>query len=198
MSKKWRVTLLVSLASFLSMFTSAMVAPAGTVIASEFEIGQTTTIVVVSIFVLGFAIGPFYIAPMSEVYGRMAVLQSSMSLFLIFNVACSISMNEAQLIAFRFLSGVGGSAALVLGGGILTYVSLADISHAPANDSQRHLVTRDHGESKWYIPPRSSGWPTHGSACICVHCQRHFLEMDLWSSLNCVRHIPSDGLVLPA
>ena len=119
-SKKWRVTLLVSLASFLSMFTSAMVAPAGTTIAAEFEIGQTTTIVIVSIFVLGFAIGPFYIAPMSEVYGRMAVLQSSMSLFLIFNVACAISTNEAQLIAFRFLSGIGGSAALVLGGGILT------------------------------------------------------------------------------
>jgi MFS family permease len=128
-SKKWRVTCFVSLASFLSMFTSAMVAPAGTTIAREFGIGQTTSIVIISIFVLGFAIGPFYIAPMSEVYGRTAVLQASMSFFLLFNVACCIAQSEAQLIVFRLLSGIGGSGALVLGGGVLTYAR----SHRTSN-----------------------------------------------------------------
>ena len=196
--KKWRVTLLVSLASFLAMFTSAMVAPAGTTIASEFEIGATTTIVIVSIFVLGFAVGPFYIAPMSEVYGRMAVLQASMSFFLIFNVACCIAQNEAQLIAFRFLSGIGGSAALVLGGGILTSDWPPDWIIVIANSSQRYLVTGDNGQSQRNLSPRSAGWTANGTTCVCFHRQCHVMEMDLWRRFHCLRIFPSNGAVLSA
>ena len=38
---------------------------------------------------------------------------------LVWNLACGFAQNKNQLIAFRFLSGLGGSAPLSVGGGVL-------------------------------------------------------------------------------
>lgn len=65
---------------------------------------------VMSIFLLGYAIGPFVLGPLSEVFGRSRVLQCSNAFYLIFNTACGFSKTRSQLLAFRFLAGMGGSA----------------------------------------------------------------------------------------
>ncbi|KAK5266030.1 hypothetical protein LTR40_014453, partial [Exophiala xenobiotica] len=97
-----------------------MVAPALPKIATEF--GITNTIesqIVLSIFVLAYAIGPMFLGPLSELYGRVIILQSSNVVFLAFNLACGFAQSKQQLMAFRFLSGLGGSAPLAIGGGVL-------------------------------------------------------------------------------
>ncbi|KKY24945.1 putative mfs multidrug [Phaeomoniella chlamydospora] len=43
-------------------------------------------------------------------------------LFLAFNLACGFAQNKGQLMAFRFLAGLGGSAPLGVGGGVLADV----------------------------------------------------------------------------
>lgn len=58
--------------------------------------------------------------PLSEIYGRVPVLQIANLWFLVFNIACGVSKNKGEIIAFRFLSGLGGSAPLALGGGVLS------------------------------------------------------------------------------
>lgn len=73
-----------------------------------------------SIFVLAYAIGPLFLGPLSEIYGRVIVLQLSNLFFLAFNIGCGFAQTKDQLIAFRFLSGLGGSAPLALGGGVLS------------------------------------------------------------------------------
>lgn len=73
-----------------------------------------------SIFVLAYAIGPLFLGPLSEIYGRVIVLQLSNLFFLAFNIGCGFAQTQGQLIAFRFLSGLGGSAPLALGGGVLS------------------------------------------------------------------------------
>lgn len=65
---------------------------------------------VMSIFLLGYALGPFVLGPLSEMYGRMRVLQCSNFVYLVFNTACGVSRTKEQLLAFRFLAGMGGSA----------------------------------------------------------------------------------------
>lgn len=77
------------------------------------EFGITSKIeeyLVMSIFLLAYALGPFILAPLSEMYGRVVVLQSANMVYLLFNTVCGFSGSKEQILAFRFLSGLGGSA----------------------------------------------------------------------------------------
>jgi MFS family permease len=73
---------------------------------------------VLSIFILSSAVGPLVISPLSEVYGRRLVLHLTMLFFFIFNLSCAFSQTTEQLLVFRFLAGIGGSAPSI-GPGVL-------------------------------------------------------------------------------
>lgn len=118
--KKWALTAIVSLFTFISPVSSSMIAPGLGSIATEFKISSPEqAALALSVFILAFAVGPLFIGPLSELYGRSIVLQTCNLFYLVFNLACGFSQNTGQLIAFRFLSGLGGSAPLGIGGGIL-------------------------------------------------------------------------------
>ncbi|KAH0544589.1 hypothetical protein FGG08_001238 [Glutinoglossum americanum] len=119
--KKWGITLVVSAFTLISPVSSTMVAPALNAIAKEFHITNTIeSQLTLSIFVLAYAVGPLAMGPLSEVYGRVPVLQLSNLFYFVFNTACGASQSKGQMIAFRFLSGIGGSAPMALGGGVLS------------------------------------------------------------------------------
>jgi multidrug resistance protein len=71
---------------------------------------------VVSIYVLGFAVGPLVMAPLSEIYGRQPAYIISNLFFVIFTVACAVSSNLGMLVAFRFLAGCAGGTPTTIGG----------------------------------------------------------------------------------
>ncbi|KAI9837946.1 MAG: hypothetical protein M1837_002654 [Sclerophora amabilis] len=119
--KKWAATFVVSSFTFISPVSSSMVAPALGVISREFNVtNEVESQLLLSIFVLAFAIGPLILGPLSEIYGRVPVLQLSNAFYLVFNIGCGVSKSSSQMIAFRFLSGLGGSAPLAIGGGVLS------------------------------------------------------------------------------
>ncbi|KAK7691660.1 hypothetical protein QCA50_005059 [Cerrena zonata] len=142
--KKWLATLAVSLFSLISPISSSMIAPAAGQVGQEFNIHNgTTQSMIVSAFVLAYgtliaicvtyyayelssAVGPLVLSPLSEVYGRSRVLQIANLFFLAFNIGCAFAKNTSQMIAFRFLSGLGGSAPLSVGGGVLSDMFSAD------------------------------------------------------------------------
>lgn len=62
-----------------------------------------------SVFILGTAVVPLFTAPLSEVFGRTLVLQSTNILYIIFNTLCGVAKTQNQLIVFRFLAGLGGA-----------------------------------------------------------------------------------------
>ena len=104
-----------------------MVAPAIQSISQEFAItNEVEQQLVLSIFILAYAVGPLFIGPLSEIYGRVPVLQLANLMYLIFNTACGAAQNKEEMIAFRFLAGLGGSAPLALGGGVLSDAWSAD------------------------------------------------------------------------
>ncbi|KAL9596046.1 MAG: hypothetical protein Q9219_006062 [cf. Caloplaca sp. 3 TL-2023] len=119
--RRWAATVVVSSFTFISPVSSSMIAPAIQTIARDFNItNEVESQMVLSIFVLGYAIGPLFLGPLSEVYGRVPVLQLANLVYLIFNTAAGGCKNKGELIAFRFLSGIGGSAPLAIGGGVLS------------------------------------------------------------------------------
>lgn len=72
---------------------------------------------VVSVYILGFAVGPMVIAPMSELYGRKKLYQFCNVLFCAFTIVCGESVNLGMLLAFRFWAGCAGVAPLTIGAG---------------------------------------------------------------------------------
>jgi multidrug resistance protein len=98
-----------------------MVAPALSTISKQFGVtNEVEASLMLSIFVLAYAIGPLFLGPASEMYGRVIVLQTSNLLYFFFNLGCGLARTKVQMIIFRFLAGLGGSAPLALGGGVLS------------------------------------------------------------------------------
>ncbi|GAB7359247.1 hypothetical protein MBLNU230_g5904t1 [Neophaeotheca triangularis] len=120
MKRKWTATFLVGCFTFISPVASSMVAPALSTIAQEFNTSsELESSMVLSIFILAYTVGPLLFGPLSELCGRTMVLQGANAFFLVFNLACGFAQNSGQMNAFRFLSGIGGSAPLGIGGGTL-------------------------------------------------------------------------------
>lgn len=118
--KKWLVVTTVSLYAFLSPMTSTMIAPALPELRIEFNIqNQTGSALMLSIFLLGWVIGPIITSPLSEVYGRVIVLQLGTLIYLVFNLASGFAQTQAQTTVLRLFAGIGGSTSLGIEGGII-------------------------------------------------------------------------------
>lgn len=75
---------------------------------------------------LGYAVGPLILAPLSEIYGRRIVLTGANTFFCVWQIGCALSPNLPSLIVFRFLAGIGGSGCLTIGGGVISDIFRAD------------------------------------------------------------------------
>jgi MFS family permease len=56
---------------------------------------------------------------MSEIYGRHVVLTSANAFFCVWLIGCALAPSLGALVAFRFLTGMGGSGCLTIGGGVI-------------------------------------------------------------------------------
>ncbi|CZT08235.1 uncharacterized protein RAG0_13395 [Rhynchosporium agropyri] len=113
------ITLLGSI-TFISPLASSMFAPAVSFMDADFHNDSTILAsLAVSIYVLGYAIGPLILAPLCEIYGRQYVLTGANACFCIWQIGCALTPNLSSLIVFRFLAGVGGSGCITIGGGVI-------------------------------------------------------------------------------
>ncbi|KAJ7662927.1 MFS general substrate transporter [Mycena rosella] len=119
--RRWTVTVVVSLFTFISPVASSISSPALPAISTQLKIqpGSVLENMTLSIFVLAYAIGPLFWGPLSEIFGRLLVLQVSNIWFLIFNTLCASATTPTQLLVFRFLAGFGGAAPQSIGGAIV-------------------------------------------------------------------------------
>ncbi|KAK7956135.1 MFS general substrate transporter [Apiospora aurea] len=125
--KKWRAVFIVSCFTLMSPLSSSLVAPSLGVIGQELDVPPgTQQALILSIFILAYAIGPLVWGPLSELFGRIVVLQTTNLLYLCFNLGCGLARTKAQLIIFRLLAGLGGSAPLAIGGGVLADLFTAE------------------------------------------------------------------------
>ncbi|KAJ7863866.1 MFS polyamine transporter [Mycena leptocephala] len=108
---KWAATLVVSAFTLISPVSSSMIAPASAQVAERFGITNDVTIALVT--------SVFFLGPLSEIFGRNRIIQGANLWYLVWNLGCGFAQNTGELLTFRFLAGLGGSAPLAIGGGVL-------------------------------------------------------------------------------
>ncbi|PWN41390.1 MFS general substrate transporter [Ceraceosorus guamensis] len=116
--RKWSTAAIISFMGFISPLGSSIVVPGSPFVDREFNLpSRTVALLPVSMFVLGLGMGPFLLAPASELKGRQPVYVLSSLVFVAFNVATAVAPNMTALIILRFLAGAAGSAGPSLGAG---------------------------------------------------------------------------------
>ncbi|ETS83241.1 hypothetical protein PFICI_05117 [Pestalotiopsis fici W106-1] len=119
-TKKWTNIFVISLLSVVTPLGSSMFAPGIPSIMQEFHDPSTVTATfLLSIYVLGFAVGPLLVAPISEIYGRRYLYIYSNIIFALFTVGAALSTSVGMLLAFRLLMGLSGVVPLTIGSGTI-------------------------------------------------------------------------------
>ncbi|PVH71962.1 MFS general substrate transporter [Cadophora sp. DSE1049] len=117
--KKIRTTAIVAAFCFLSPFASTIFAPSVHIIMSDLGITDSSLgALQVSIFLFAYAVGPLFLAPLSELHGRAIILNMGNLLFVAFSIGGGFAQTPAQLSVCRFLAGLGGSSGLAVVGGV--------------------------------------------------------------------------------
>ncbi|KAI0856841.1 hypothetical protein F4860DRAFT_518389 [Xylaria cubensis] len=84
--KKQLHVAIVSLFSLNANLAATMFAPGAAQLAAEFNITSSTIqALTVSLYVLGFALGPIFLAPLSECYGRLPIYYFCNTFYLTFS-----------------------------------------------------------------------------------------------------------------
>jgi MFS family permease len=92
-------------------------------IAEEFDITDETVLVLpISIFLIGYILGPLLWGPSSEYFGRKPPLLIAYCLFMVFTLACAVADSYASLLVFRLFNGMVASAPIATVGGLFADV----------------------------------------------------------------------------
>ncbi|KAF8898032.1 MFS polyamine transporter [Gymnopilus junonius] len=129
--KKWYVTvttasLCLAVALGSSIITGDMQGPTLELHAQQEIINLTVTC-----FVMGFGIGPLFMAPLSEVFGRKPVYCVSMFMYFIFTLPSMLAHNAATLVVGRMIAGLAASAPMCNVGGSISDVWAVEERGAP-------------------------------------------------------------------
>ncbi|PVH93336.1 MFS general substrate transporter [Periconia macrospinosa] len=122
--KRWANIMVVAVLGLLPNLATTMVAPGLQGVLKEFDVHSSTlSSLAVTIFLLGLALGPMFLAPLGEVFGRLPVYHAANIFFTAFMVGNALSTDISGFMIFRFLSGCAGGMPLNMGGG-----SIADLT----------------------------------------------------------------------
>lgn len=91
-----------------------------------FQVGEEVATLGVSLFVLGFAVGPLIWAPLSELIGRQIVFLITFLGLSVFCAGAAGSKNIWTLITLRFFAGSFGSSPLTNAGGVIADIFAAE------------------------------------------------------------------------
>ncbi|KAJ5494302.1 Major facilitator superfamily domain general substrate transporter [Penicillium fimorum] len=116
--KRILITILICLYTFVVYNTSAIYTSSTEGIMKEFGVSTLVATLGLSLYVLGYGIGPLVFSPLSEipVIGRNPVYIITMFLFVIISIPTALVDNFAGLLVLRFLQGFFGSPCLASGG----------------------------------------------------------------------------------
>ncbi|KAJ5450589.1 Major facilitator superfamily multidrug transporter mdrA [Penicillium daleae] len=117
--KKWSFTAVVAIATLAVALVSSAYTGGVEEIEKEFGIGSEVATLGVSLFVVGFAVGPLLWAPLSELFGRQLLFSTTYAALTAFNAGCAGSKNAYTLIILRFFAGAFGSSPLTNAGGVI-------------------------------------------------------------------------------
>ncbi|KAF7558867.1 hypothetical protein G7046_g5295 [Stylonectria norvegica] len=118
-TKKWTITVMQAIATLAVAFVSTAYSGGLSELIIQFRVSTEVVILGMSLFVLGFAVGPLLWAPLSELYGRQKLFFISYAALTAFNAGAAGAPTMAALIVLRFFAGAFGSSPLTNAGGVI-------------------------------------------------------------------------------
>jgi len=116
---KWWCTMCVAITCFVVAFNSAVITADLEGVSAEFHVSEEVSLLTITVFVVGFGVGPMAFAPLSEIVGRRPIYASTLLLAVIFTIPGAVAKNIATLIVTRAIAGICFSAPMTLVGGTL-------------------------------------------------------------------------------
>src|SRR5438477_1446455 len=96
-----------------------MLVPALPMLATLFQRDISIAQMTVSLYMVGIACSQIVMGPLSDKFGRRPVLLAGLGLMVAASVGCSFAETLPQLIAARFLQGLGGASGMVVSRAII-------------------------------------------------------------------------------
>lgn len=96
--KRW-CTMIVALICFCVAFNSAVITSDLEGVAITFEVSEEVALLTVTVFVIGFGIGPMLFPPLSELVGRRIVYATTLLIAVIFIIPCGVAGKYGTSIA---------------------------------------------------------------------------------------------------
>lgn len=120
--EKISCTVVLTLMAFFVTLASAIGSGTYNYVSAEFGVSKEVAELTTSMYLVGFAIGAPFLAPLCEEVGRLSIYIIGMLLFSLFQIGAATSQNMASLAICRFFAGFFGTTPLSNAGG-----SIADI-----------------------------------------------------------------------
>lgn len=117
---KWRIVTVVCMCTVLVQCASSLAAFTQRPLQEEFGVSEIISILPLSLFVQGLAVGQLFVAPFSELYGRRIIYRFSFVAFLLVTIPVTFAPNIAVHLVFRALSGLCCSCFLSVAGGTMS------------------------------------------------------------------------------
>lgn len=117
--RKWAIAIFQSLSTFVVTFSSSVYVSGIGGIEQRFNVSGEVATLGLSLYVLGFAVGPLIWAPMSEIYGRRPVYVISFVAYTAFSVTAACSPSITALLILRFFASAFGSSSMTNTGGVI-------------------------------------------------------------------------------
>ncbi|EPE07592.1 mfs transporter [Ophiostoma piceae UAMH 11346] len=116
--KKCYTSLLYSCTSFGSVWASTAYAPANADIAERFDVSPQVALLGTSLLLFGWAFGPLFWGPLSELYGRRLPVLVPSAISMLMALGTATASNIQTVLVTRFFAGFFGSAPITCMGGI--------------------------------------------------------------------------------
>ncbi|PWY83605.1 bicyclomycin resistance protein [Aspergillus heteromorphus CBS 117.55] len=120
LGKKLSITLIVAFSTLTVALTSSTYSGSISEITAHFGVSAEVATIGLSLFVLGFAVGPLLWAPVSEVFGRQIPFFFSFMGMAAFSAGCAGAPNIWSLCILRFFAGAFGAAPFTNAGGTIS------------------------------------------------------------------------------
>ncbi|KAL1859117.1 hypothetical protein Plec18170_002232 [Paecilomyces lecythidis] len=116
---KWLITMTVGGTTMTAALISSGYSGGINQVMEHFDVSREVATLGMSLFVIGFAFGPFLWAPLGEIYGRQRIFCLTVFGLTVFTAAAAGSQNIQTLLILRLIAGVFGASPMTNAGGVL-------------------------------------------------------------------------------
>ena len=107
-------TILLGFLVALPSFGIDMSLPALTAMGAALGVAPAQAGLMMSLFMLGFAVAPLFYGPASDRYGRKPVVVFACTLFIIAGIGCALARSLPTLLIWRVVQGAGAGASMTI------------------------------------------------------------------------------------